>query len=269
MERLADLPKDMIFFTQITMEAAEDTKFLDAMRKAHIKGALVGVEAVTEEGLKAVLQGFQLYRRQPDRASADFPQSTAFTCWARFIFGLPTDRPDTFMATCDLAEKAGVTFAQFVMLTPFAGTVDFERWEKDLGDNPATVDGVPLTRYWLIPRRSGRKCSCRIRHEFGRHAPADASCLGPLLQSADILEARRLHSESEGTLAFMFISISYIAKCTRAPASPPTARESAGQSMARVLAKPCRRLFQAKPMPELRAPDFRSAVPPGRSCLGA
>ncbi len=51
MERLAELPKDMVFFTQITMEAAEDSEFLDAMRKARIKGALVGVEAVTEEGL--------------------------------------------------------------------------------------------------------------------------------------------------------------------------------------------------------------------------
>jgi radical SAM superfamily enzyme YgiQ (UPF0313 family) len=51
MERLAQLPPDMVFFTQITMEAAEDVAFLDAMRRANIKGALVGVEAVTPEGL--------------------------------------------------------------------------------------------------------------------------------------------------------------------------------------------------------------------------
>ena len=50
MRRLADLPDDMIFFTQITMEAAEDPEFLDAMSKARIKGALVGVESVTPEG---------------------------------------------------------------------------------------------------------------------------------------------------------------------------------------------------------------------------
>jgi hypothetical protein len=51
MARLAQLPSDMVFFTQITMEAAEDGAFLDAMRRANIKGALVGVEAVTPEGL--------------------------------------------------------------------------------------------------------------------------------------------------------------------------------------------------------------------------
>jgi radical SAM superfamily enzyme YgiQ (UPF0313 family) len=43
MEALAQLPGDTVFFTQITMEAAEDPEFLEAMRKAHIKGALVGV----------------------------------------------------------------------------------------------------------------------------------------------------------------------------------------------------------------------------------
>jgi hypothetical protein len=39
---LAKLPKDMGFFTQITMESAEDTDYLDAMRQTNIKGALVG-----------------------------------------------------------------------------------------------------------------------------------------------------------------------------------------------------------------------------------
>ena len=35
--------------TQITMEAAEDTAFLDAMRRAHIKGALVGIDGARDE----------------------------------------------------------------------------------------------------------------------------------------------------------------------------------------------------------------------------
>ena len=58
MAELAKLPKDMVFFTQITMEAGEDPEYLDAMRKANIKGALVGVEAVTPEGLKSVFKDF-------------------------------------------------------------------------------------------------------------------------------------------------------------------------------------------------------------------
>ena len=68
-----------------------------------------------------------------------------------FIFGLPTDKPATFDATVEMALKAGVTFAQFVMMTPFPGTVDFGRWEKEQAKNPTMVGDVPITRYWLIP----------------------------------------------------------------------------------------------------------------------
>jgi len=58
MARLALLPSDTVFFTQITMEAAEDPAFLDAMRRANIKGVLVGVESVTPEGLKDIYKDF-------------------------------------------------------------------------------------------------------------------------------------------------------------------------------------------------------------------
>ena len=58
MAQLERLPEDMVFYTQITMEAAEDPEFLAAMRRARIRGALVGVESVTPEGLKAVFKNF-------------------------------------------------------------------------------------------------------------------------------------------------------------------------------------------------------------------
>jgi radical SAM superfamily enzyme YgiQ (UPF0313 family) len=48
-----------------------------------------------------------------------------------FIFGLPSDRADTFDATVSLAERADITFAQFVLLTPFPGTIDFEKWASE------------------------------------------------------------------------------------------------------------------------------------------
>src|SRR6188474_2302906 len=58
MSRLERLPDDMVFYTQITMEAAEDPEFLAAMKRARIRGALVGIESVTPEGLKAVYKDF-------------------------------------------------------------------------------------------------------------------------------------------------------------------------------------------------------------------
>jgi hypothetical protein len=50
-----------------------------------------------------------------------------------------------------MALQAGVTFAQFVMMTPFPGTVDFSRREKEQAKSPTLVGDIPITRYWLIP----------------------------------------------------------------------------------------------------------------------
>ena len=74
-----------------------------------------------------------------------------------FIFGLPSDRSQTFDATASVAEAAGVTFAQFVMLTPFPGTVDFEKWERGSDVQGVAVAGIPITRHWLIPQANRPK----------------------------------------------------------------------------------------------------------------
>ena len=151
MARLAEMPKGMVFFTQITMEVAEDPEFLDAMRKAQIKGALVGVESVTEEGLKAVFKDFNSSGESLVRRLRTFRKHGVHVLGS-FIFGLSTDRPDTFDATVALAGEAEVTVAQFVLMTPFPGTVDFQRWEKKMENDPTRIAGYPLTRYWLIPQ---------------------------------------------------------------------------------------------------------------------
>src|SRR5205823_4671304 len=69
-----------------------------------------------------------------------------------FIFGLPSDDPKTFETTVALAERANLTFAQFVLLTPFPGTVDFEKWAADEANRTREVEGIPITRHWLIPQ---------------------------------------------------------------------------------------------------------------------
>ncbi len=147
---MAKLPKDMVFYTQMTMEAGEDGEYLDAMKRANIKGALVGVEAVTPEGLKAVFKDWNYSGEALAKQLQTF-KAHGVHVLGSFIFGLPTDKPATFDATVNMAIKAGVTFAQFVMMTPFPGTVDFGKWEKEQSVNPTMVGDVPITRYWLIP----------------------------------------------------------------------------------------------------------------------
>jgi radical SAM superfamily enzyme YgiQ (UPF0313 family) len=257
MARLAELPGDLNFFTQITMEAAEDPAFLDAMRAARIKGALVGVEAVTAEGLKAVFKDFNCSGESLIERLKVFRKHGVHVLGS-FIFGLPTDRPDTFDATAELAEKAGVTFAQFVMLTPFAGTVDFERWEKAQGETPELVEGVPITRYWLIP--ADRRPKMFMPHPTMGSSEMRLRTQGVwdrFYSMKRIWERSRCTPNLRARLAFVFISKLYRQMYASTGISTDSARRNRANSWARLLAKPCRRLFQAKPMPDLQIPMHR------------
>jgi len=257
MEKLAKLPDDMVFFTQITMEAGEDTQFLDAMRRARIKGALVGVESVTEEGLKSVFKSFNSAGTDLAKRLRTFKEHGVHVLGS-FIFGLPSDRQDTFAATAALAKQAGLTFAQFVMMTPFPGTVDFDRWEKNMNGSVPQVDGVPITRYWLIP------ASVRPTM-FTQHETMTTEEIRERTQEVwdsfyslrEIWQRSKCVPTLRGRLAFLFISKLYRQMYANTGISTDSARREKATRVARWLAVPCRRLFEAKPMPELEVPGLR------------
>jgi radical SAM superfamily enzyme YgiQ (UPF0313 family) len=254
MARLAELPRDMTFFTQITMESAEDPEFLDAMRAAHIRGALVGVEAVTAEGLKAVFKDFNCSGDNLIERLQQFRKHGVHVLGS-FIFGLPTDRADTFDATLDLAHKAGVTFAQFVTLTPFAGTVDFERWEKALAADAPQVSGTSITRYWLIPADQRPKM-------FMPHPTMNSEELRIRTQGVwdrfyslrAVWQRSNCVQSLRARLAFIFISKLYRQMYASTGLAADSARRNRANQWARWLAVPCRKLFQGAPMPELQVP---------------
>ena len=261
MERLSELPTDMTFFTQITMEAAEDTGFLDAMKKARIRGALVGVEAVTEEGLKSVYKDFNLSGDNLVKQLKTFSDHGVHVLGS-FIFGLPTDRPDTFLATQDLAQRSGLTFAQFVMLTPFPGTVDFEKWEKAQGDDVPLVDGIPLTRYWLIPAHKRPKMFMPHPSMSSEEMRARTQGVWDRFYSfPSVWKRSRCTPNLRARLAFVFISKLYRQMYASSGITTDSARRNKAGMWARWLAVPCRKLFQADPMPELQIPRLKTDVP--------
>lgn len=254
MDRLAELPADTILFTQITMEAAEDTAFLDAMRKARIKGALVGVEAVTPEGLKSVYKDFNLAGENLVERLRLF-KSHGVHVLGSFIFGLSTDREDTFEATASLAKKADLTFAQFVMMTPFPGTVDFDRWEKSTNGNAERVDGIPVTRYWLIPGHRRPKL-------YMSHPTMGADEIRTRTQGVwdsyyrlgEIWKRAKCVKSLKARLAFVFISKLYRQMYANTGIATDSARRKSARRWSRWTGLICLRLFRGKPMPELQVP---------------
>jgi len=260
MTQLERLPDDMVFFTQITMEAAEDPEFLAAMRRARIRGALVGVESVTPEGLKAVYKNFNeagealVTRLQAFRAQGVHVLGS-------FIFGLPTDDARTFAATADLAQRSGVSFAQFVMLTPFPGTVDFAKWERQEA-NKATIQGIPLTRYWLIP-------APQRPNVYSPHPTMSADTIRQGTQQAwdrfytlpAIWRRSTCVRSLRARLAFLLISKLYRQMYANTGIATDSARVAKSARRARWLAKAARRLFTTSPMPNLADPTASPEVP--------
>ncbi len=253
MAQLARLPEDSVFFTQITMEAAEDPEFLQAMKRAHIKGALVGVESVTEEGLKSIYKNFNESGESLVKRLQAFRENGVHVLGS-FIFGLPGDRPDSFDATLKVAEEAGITFAQFVMLTPFPGTLDFQAWEKSLGDNPERIGGIPINRHWLIPQAQRPKIYTAHPVMTAEQIRSNTQQVWDQFYSLPSIWRRATAScvSLKARLAFVLISKIYRQMYANTGIATDSARVSRSVQWARLMARPCRRLFASRPMPELQ-----------------
>jgi len=253
MEQLARLPDDTVFFTQITMEAAEDQEFLRAMKKAHIRGALVGVESVTEEGLKSIYKNFNESGENLVQRLQAFRDQGVHVLGS-FIFGLPGDRPDSFDATLRVAEQSGITFAQFVMLTPFPGTLDFAAWEKSLGDNPEHIGGIPLTRHWLIPQTLRPKVYIDHPVMSAEQIRSQTQDVWDRFYSLPSIWTRATAScvSFKARFAFLLISKLYRQMYANTGIATDSARVNRSARWARWMARPCRRLFAGRPMPDLQ-----------------
>jgi radical SAM family protein len=255
MAELARLPDDLVFYTQITMEAAEDPTFLEAMHRAHIRGALVGVESVTAAGLKDVYKGFNLAGDALVARLRAFRRHGVHVLGS-FIFGLPSDRADTFETTVALAEQADLTFAQFVLLTPFPGTIDFEKWAAAPGRATTLVDGVPITRHWLIPEELRPKL-------YTEHPTLSIEEIRVRTQGAwdSFYSWRRVWARSRvvesvrARLAFVLVSKLYRQMYANTGIATDSARVARSARWARWIGTVCRRLFLARPMPELDVPQ--------------
>jgi radical SAM superfamily enzyme YgiQ (UPF0313 family) len=261
MSQLEQLPDDLVFYTQITMEAAEDPEFLKAMRRAKIRGALVGIESVTPEGLKAVYKDFNQAGDALVTRLQAFGQHGVHVLGS-FIFGLPTDRADTFQATAQVAQRAGVAFAQFVMLQPFPGTLDFAKWEKD-ESAAMQVGPVPLSRYWLIPSADRPKI-------YSPHPTMSADEIRRRTQATwdefyrlpNIWKRSTCVRSLRARVAFVLISKLYRQMYANTGIATDSARVARSARRARVLAKFARKLFVGAPMPELELPARRLVVDP-------
>jgi hypothetical protein len=147
------------------------------------------------------------------------------------------------------------------MLTPFPGTIDFERWEKAQGEQTHKVAGIPLTRYWLIPPELRPKM-------FMPHPTMSSQEMRERTQRvwdrfyslSEIWRRSACATSFKSRLILIFVSKLYRQMYANTGIATDSARRSRATMMARWLAKPCRRLFMAAPMPGLKVPDVPTSI---------
>ena len=255
MDRLSKINSNIIYFTQITMEAAEDEEFLCAMRSAGIKGALVGIESISAEGLSNTFKSFNVTGEALIAKLLKF-RSFDIHVLGSFIFGLQSDTPETFSATADLADRAGLTFAQFVPLTPLPGTIDFEKWEKGMIDENIKIGGIPIHKHWLIP--ADRRPKIYSPHPFmnkNEILSRTQQVWDSFYGISKVWKRSRCVSKIRNRLAFVFISKLYRQMYAKTGISTDSARKSHAIKWTRLIGKLCRPLFSARAVPELQAPS--------------
>jgi radical SAM superfamily enzyme YgiQ (UPF0313 family) len=209
---------------------------------------------VTPEGLKAVYKDFNASGRDLVDQLRRFREHGVHVLGS-FIFGLPSDRVETFDATAALAEEAELTFAQFVMMTPFPGTVDFNNWEKSMENDPTRIAGVPLTRHWLIPQNLRPKIYTPHPALSPEEIRARTQAVWDhFYRFSSIWKRSRCTPTLRSRLAFVLLSKLYRQMYANTGIATDSARVNRATRLGRWIAKPCRRLFQTAPMPQLQVP---------------
>jgi hypothetical protein len=123
------------------------------------------------------------------------------------------------------------------------------------GDNPPVVDGIPLTRHWLIP--ASKRPKFYMPHPTMSHDEVrerTQAVWDRFYSLSTIWERSRCVESLKARLAFLLISKLYRQMYANTGIATDSARHSRAKTWARLLAKPTRFLFAGRPMPHLEVP---------------
>jgi radical SAM superfamily enzyme YgiQ (UPF0313 family) len=149
------VPASLYAFTQMTAEVISDDEYLDAMyNKMRLRGALIGVESFTEEGLKIANKTWNPVGQHMVEAIQKI-QNHGIMVLASIINGLESDTLSTLRTMREFAVASGTAFAQFPVYSVYPGTKDYHEMMRDW-KNRDRVDYVPKhsvqivrDKFWL------------------------------------------------------------------------------------------------------------------------
>ncbi len=151
------VPRNLFAFTRMTTEVTSDEEYLSAMyHKMRIRGALVGIESFSEDGLRNANKLWNPAGQKMVKTIQEI-QDAGIVVLSSIICGLESDTVQTIRTMRKFALESGSVLAQFCSYHPYPGTKDFYEMVRD-NQGRSRPNYVPKhkvqlreERFWLKP----------------------------------------------------------------------------------------------------------------------
>jgi len=108
------------WFSQCTVDIANDDRLLELAHESGCGGLFVGLESLSQDSLRTLGKNFN--RASDYRKSVAALHRAGIAVFAGIVFGNDYDTPDVFKNTVEFLLKANVDALQATIMTPFPGT---------------------------------------------------------------------------------------------------------------------------------------------------
>lgn len=125
------------FYTEASMNIADDTRLVNMMTHAGFTAVFIGIESPSPEALRETRKLQNLKRNMVEQVH--FLKEKGLDVWAGFILGFDCDGPDSFDNMIRFIEDAAIPYAMVGMLSALPNTPLYKRLEKEGRLRPDTV----------------------------------------------------------------------------------------------------------------------------------
>lgn len=122
------IPLNIRWFSQGSLNLADDEELLDLAARSGCVGMFIGLESLTQANLECL--GKRVNRVERFRGAIEKIHRFGIAVEGAFIFGLDNDDAGIFKRTVDFARRCRLEAAQFSILTPLPGTPLFRELKE-------------------------------------------------------------------------------------------------------------------------------------------
>ena len=117
------------FYTEASMNIADDAELVDLMTWAGFTAVFIGIETPSEESLRETRKMQNLRRNLVEQVH--FLLDRGLEVWAGFILGFDHDGPESFEGMVQFVQRAAIPYAMVGMLSALPHTPLYHRLERE------------------------------------------------------------------------------------------------------------------------------------------